>query len=131
MSGWPDCTGWLLGCCGCRLLLAGSTGRTMKSAGWGCTGVRLAGLHWLAAGWCGCRLLLAGSTGGTMKSAGWGCTSVRLAGLHWLAAGVVWMSTTGGRFHWWNDEVGRLRLHRCLVGRIALAGFWGGVDVDY
>ena len=50
MSGWPDCTDWLRGWCRCWLQLVGSTGGTMKSAGWGCTGVRLAGLHWLAAG---------------------------------------------------------------------------------
>ena len=54
-----------------------------------------------------------------------------MAGLQWLAAGVVWMSTTAGRFHWWNDEVGWLGLHRSPVDRIALADFWGGVDVDY
>ena len=45
VSGWPDCTSWLLWWCGCRLLLAGSTGGTLKSASWGCTGVRLDGLN--------------------------------------------------------------------------------------
>ena len=34
-------------------------------------------------------------------------------------------------FYWWNDELGWLRLHRCPVSRIVLAGCWGGVDVDY
>ena len=41
------------------------------------------------------------------------------------------MSTTAWMFHWLNDEVGWLRLQRCPVGRIALAGCWVGVDVDY
>ena len=30
------------------------------------------------------------------------------------------MLTTACRFHWWNDEVGWLRLHMSPVGRIAL-----------